>query len=702
MTVPQALDMAMKYHQAGNLTQAEQLCRQILQLDPHQVDALHLLGLIAAQVGRIDLAIKYISEALRLKPHDAVAHNNLGNAFKEQGQLEEAVASYQQALRLKPNYAAAHNNLGNALEEQGQLEEAVASYQQALRLKPDLAQAHANLGNAFMEQGKLAEAVVSYQQALHLKPDFAEAHNNLGLAFQEQGQLAEAVASYQRALRLKPDFAEAHNSLGVAFKEQGKLEEAQASLQTALHLTPDSAEAHSNLGNVLHKQGQMEKAIASYQRALRLKPDDAGAHNNLLLALHYRPGVTLAELAQAFTEYDRQHAAPLRTSWQPHTNDRDPGRRLRLGFVSPDLGRHPIGYFLIRALEHLDRDHCDIVCYSSRATTDDLTARFRAAATAWYDVLRWSDDRLAQQIRADRIDLLFDMAGHTSGNRLGVFARKPAPIQLTWVGISTSGLQAMDYILADRYEIPPEAEPYYAERVLRLPDGFYCYDPPAYAPPVSPLPALACGQVTFGSFNNPSKINPQVIAVWATILQRVPGSRLVLQYKGFDDAALAGRLREGFARHSIAPARVVCRGGVPHVELLAAYHDVDLALDPFPYNGCTTTCEALWMGVPVLTCPGETFTGRHSLSHLSNVGLTELIANNLEEYVALAVSWAKDLPRLAVLRSRLREQMACSPLCDGSRFAANLLRLLRQVWHEWLAGEQGGVSASRPGDQMKG
>ena len=354
-----------------------------------------------------------------------------------------------------------------------------------------------------------------------------------------------------------------------------------------------------------------------------------------------------------------------------------------MGFVSPDLGRHPVGYFLVRVLENLDKEHLETICYSDRIVKDDLTHRLQAAATQWRDVIGMSDQQLAEQIRADRIDILFDLAGHTAHNRLLVFARKPALIQVTWAGyVGTTGLKAMDYLLADRYEVPPGAERHYRERVLRMPEGYVCYDPPIYAPPVATLPALDRGQVTLGCFNNPAKITPQVIEVWAKILRRLPGARLVLKYKGWNDRGVARRFTEMFVAHGIDPGRLELLGYSPHAELLAEYNRIDLALDPFPYNGGLTTCEALWMGVPVVTCPGETFASRHSLSHLSNVGLTETIARELDEYVELAVSLAGDLPRLAALRAGLRERMAASPLCDGKRFATNLASMLHEAWEQ--------------------
>jgi predicted O-linked N-acetylglucosamine transferase (SPINDLY family) len=646
-TISQALAIAIQHHQAGRLQAAEQIYRRILQAEPNQVEA----------------------------------HINLGAAFKEQGKLDEAVACYRRALELKPDLAEAHSNLGNALKQQGKLDEAVACHRRALELKPDFVEAHNNLGNALKDQGKLDEAVACFRRALELKPGFAAAHNNLGNVFNDEGKLHEAIACFRRALELKPDFAEAHNNLGNALEGQGRLDDAVACCRRALELKPDYVEAHNSLGIALIDQGRLDEAIACYRRALELKPDFAATHDNVLSTLQYCTGVTPAALAEAHAEYDRRYAAPLCGAFARRESVPDRHGRLRLGFVSPDLGRHPVGYFLVRVLENLSQEQHETICYSDRIVKDDLTHRLQAAATQWRDVIGMSDQRLAEQVREDRIDILFDLAGHTAHNRLLVFARKPATIQVTWAGyVGTTGLKAMDYLLADHYEIPPGAERHYQERVLRMPEGYVCYDPPAYAPAVTSLPALDRGQVTFGCFNKPAKITPQAIDVWAKILRRLPRARLVLKYKGCNDNGVVRRFAALFVAHAVDPGRIELLGYSPHAELLAEYNRIDLALDSFPYSGGLTTCEALWMGVPVVTCPGETFASRHSLSHLSNVGLTETIAEDLDEYVELAVSLAGDLPRLAALRAGLRQRMAGSPLCDGKRFAANLASVLQGAW----------------------
>jgi predicted O-linked N-acetylglucosamine transferase (SPINDLY family) len=343
---------------------------------------------------------------------------------------------------------------------------------------------------------------------------------------------------------------------------------------------------------------------------------------------------------------------------------------------------------LVRALENLDPTLAETFCYSDGTREDAMTNRLRASTNGWRDVRALSDEQLAEQIRADGIDVAFDLAGHTGRNRLLMFARRPAPIQITWLGyVGTTGLTAIDYLLADRHEVPEGAESFIAERVLRMPDDYVCYDPPLDAPPVGPLPAIERGFVTFGSFNNFTKITPAVAGVWATILRRVNGARLVLRYSGLDAPSVQRRVGEMFARYGVDSSKLELHGGSNHEDFLRGYQDIDVALDPFPYSGGLTTCEAVWMGVPVVTFPGKTFAGRHSLSHLSNAGMTETVAANLESYVDIAVGLAEDLPRLASLRGKLRDQVAASPLCDGQRFAVNLMRVLRGAWREWCASE---------------
>ena len=459
-------NLGAAFRDQEKLDEAIACYRRAIELKPNYAEAHYNLGNARKDQDKLDEAVACYRRAIELKPNYAEAHNNLGVALKDQGNLKGAVACYRQVLELKPDSAEACNNLGVALKDQGNLDESVACCRRALALKPDYAEAHNNLGTALKDQGKLEEAVAFYRRALELKPDYVEAYNNLGAALYDQGNLDGAVACYRRALELRPDYAEAHNNLGNALKGQEKLDEAVACYRRALELKPGYVEAHGNLGTALKNQGKSDQAVACYRRALELKPEYAEVHSNLLLTLQYCEGVTPTALAEAHAEYDRRHAAPLRGAIAQHENAHERHSRLRLGFVSPDLGRHPVGYFLVRVLENLGQTQWETVCYSDRIVKDGLTHRLQAAATQWCDVSGMSDQRLAEQIRADRIDILFDLAGHTAHNRLPVFARKPAPIQITWIGYEgTTGLAAMDYLVADRYVVPEGTEHYYRERV---------------------------------------------------------------------------------------------------------------------------------------------------------------------------------------------------------------------------------------------
>lgn len=504
-----------------------------------------------------------------------------------------------------------------------------------------------------------------------------------GFENHKAGRLAEAEQSYRRVLAADPNHADALQLLGLIVFQKGQPEQALQLVHRAIELNGTRSDFYNNLGNILTQLGRLDEAAAAHRRSLALKPDDASTRSNLLVALQYHANITLAELAAAHAEFEHWHAAPLLAERKPLAIERNPERPITVGFISPNFRQHPVGHFVLPILEHLDRDLVQVACYSDGTTRDEWTKRFQTASSIWRESSALSNAQLAEQIRADRIDILFDLAGHTALNRLLVFARKPAPIQITWGDyVGTTGLKAIDFILADRYEIPPEAEAYYTERVLRMPHGYVCYDPPAYAPVVSELPANERGFVTFSSFNYWPKITARIIDVWAQILRRLPRSRLVLKNGGLQDVAVARPLLQAFAERGIDPTRIECLGWSPHLELLTEYQRIDVALDPYPYNGGLTTCEAMWMGVPVITCPGETFASRHSLSHLSNVGLTETIALSLDEYVELAVSLATDLTRLSNLRSGLRDRVAASPLCDRKQFAQDFMRILRDVWRE--------------------
>jgi predicted O-linked N-acetylglucosamine transferase (SPINDLY family) len=683
-----ALKEAVQHHRAGRLSQAERIYDKILGEQPNHADALNLLGLVAHQTGRHERAVDLIAKAVRIAPNNANYSRNLGAAHKALGELPEAILCFRRALEIDPNHAEVLYYLGAALQERGRADEAIACFRRSLDINPNAAVVHHDLGTALKGQGKLDETIGCFRRALKIDPTSASTYYNLGNAYKHRGRLDEAVASYRRALKIDPNFGQARNNLGTALHEQGKPDEAIACFRRALEINPDHAGAHNNLGILLKEQGKREEAIAHYRRALEINPDYALAYSNLLFCLHYAPGLAVEELFAEHRRWNARFAAPLAGEISPHANIPDPDRPIRVGFVSSNFRRHPVGYMTTPALEARDGAAWELTIYSGTERSDDLTARIRAAAGVWREIGGMTDEAVANLVRDDGIDILVDLAGHADGNRLLVFARKPAPVQVKWVGgqFNTTGMDAMDYFLSDAIETPEGAEKWFTEEVVRLPDGYVCYATPEYAPEVGPLPALTKGYVTFGCFNNLAKVNDGVIALWARLLHRLPGARLILKTRTLGDPEVRDRYTAMFEGHGIERARVDLLPASPHAELMAKYNEIDIALDPFPYSGGLTTCEAMWMGVPVVALAGETFAGRHAASHLHNAGLSDWVVEGPEDYVTVAERWSRDLAALAELRAGLRQRMAASPLCDGPRFARNLEAAFRAMWRRWCEG----------------
>jgi protein O-GlcNAc transferase len=573
----------------------------------------------------------------------------------------------------------------------GQLVAAEACYRQVLATQPNLAEAHLNLGDALMGQGKLDDAVAAQRQAIRIKPDLVLAYLNLGNALTYQNKFDEAVDACRRAIRIKPDFAEAHSNLGNALTGQGKFDEAIAAYRPAIGIKPDYAEAYFGLGNALARQGKLDEAIAAYRQAIGIKPGFSKAFSNLLLGLNCDDKLTNEDLFAAHREWDERYGqrAPRFTAY---TNDRDPARRLRIGYLSPDFRQHSVAYFVEPLLRGHDRQKVEVFCYSEVTRPDSVTTRLQGLADHWLVTVGLSDQRLAERIRTDGIDILVDVAGHTSGDRLLVFARKPAPVQVTWLGYpNTTGLKAIDYRLVDAVTDPAgEADAWASETLVRLKGGFLCYSGLRDGPEPTSAPCLRTGTVTFGSFNNPAKVSTATFDAWGKLLSRLPQARLILKGISFADAATRALFLDRLGERGVPAERVELLAWHPGpAEHLALYHRVDIALDPFPYNGTTTTCDALWMGVPVITLLGYRHAGRVGASLLTQVGLTDLIADSIEEYVEIAVALAGDPGRLDELHRILRPRMAASPLCDEGAFASKMEAAFRSMWQHWCAASPG-------------
>jgi predicted O-linked N-acetylglucosamine transferase (SPINDLY family) len=711
------------YRALRKLDEALVCCRRALEINPDFAEAHYNLAIVLREQGKLDEAVACYRRALEIRPRYAEAYNNLGNALQAQGELEEALACYRQALEINPKFAAAYSNLGNALKEQGKLEEAIACCRRAVEIKPTFAEVYNNLGVALQEQGKLEEALACYRRALEIKPDFAEAHCSLGNALDKQGRLDEAVGCFRRALQinphyaeaysklgntlgkqrqpdeavacfrraveLKPNFAEAHYNFGNFFKEQGKLEEAIGCYRRALEIKPTLAEAHLNLGVALKDQGNMDEAIVACQQAMRVNPNYVQAHSNLVYDLRFSPDYDAKAIYEEHLRWNARHAAALARSIRSHSNDRDPQRRLRIGYVSPNFWHHAEAFFIVPLLAGHDHQTFEIFCYADVSRPDRITAQLRTCADVWRDIAGLTDEQLSQLVRQDGIDILVDLTMHMACSRLLAFARKPAPVQVCWLAYQgTTGLATMDYRLTDQYVDPPGLyDRYYVEESIRLPDAFGCYDPLTTEAALSALPALDHGRITFGSLNNFCKVNPPVLGLWSQVLKAVDGSRLLLRAA---EGSHRGRTLRFLEEEGIAPERVTFVGWQPHSQYLELYRQIDIGLDTLPYNGQTTTLDSLWMGVPVITLVGQTAVGRAGMSLLTNLGRPELIAESPEQFVRIARELAGDLPRLGKLRSSLRGQMQNSPLMDGRRFARHVEAAYRQMWQRWCAlGQQG-------------
>jgi predicted O-linked N-acetylglucosamine transferase (SPINDLY family) len=686
-SVDPVLAAAVQHHQAGRLALAEQGYKDVLRSQPTHAGALTFYGILAHQVGDHAMAARVLNAAVELKPDYAEAHAALGVALQGLGRLDEAVASLERALKLNPELIDAHANLGNVLQIQGKLDAAAQRYLYVAARRPEIAGIHSNLGIVFHAQGKLGAAVESFERALKLKPDLVEAHTNLALVLMLLSRTDAAIEHYRTALTIRSDLPGIYANLGMALQSQGRMQEAVDAYRRGLALDPNEPATLCNLGSALQDLGRLDEARASFARALAVKPDYAEVHSNMLVLANYDPAIDDAGLLAAHRDYDRRVTAPLRPAGVAHANDRTPERPLKVGYVSGDFARHPTGYFVSAVLAAHDPAAVEAWCYSSRPIEDDLTAQIRAHARRWQPTIGVGDAELAERIRADGIDILVDLSGHTGGNRLPVFARKPAPVQVAWLGyFNTTGVGAIDYVLMDEATVPAGAERWFSETVVRLPEGRFCYAPPDYAPAVAPLPAARRGAITFGSFNNLSKVTSAVIELWSAVLGAVPDARLLLKWRSLADAAECARLRQAFAGHGIAPERLELRGLTPHAAMLGEYGDVDIGLDPFPFCGGLTSCEALWMGVPIVTLPGTRPVSRQTLGFLSQLGLGELAAASPARYVAIAAELAADRARLAALRAGLRTRMAASSLCDGARFTRGLEAAYRTLWRAWCAG----------------
>jgi protein O-GlcNAc transferase len=673
----------------GKLDEAAAQYQQALRLRPLYADAYCNLGSLLIRQEKVDEAIRCYRQALQLHADSAEICNNLGLALQCQDNLTEANHFFRQALKIKPDDAGARGNLADVLFRQGQFDDAIRSYQEALHLDPHSAKICNNLGLALMRQNRVDEAVSYHRRVVQLSPEWADAHCNLGSALLGEQKFVEAAACFRQALRLNSEFAEAHNGLGMALAQQSDFDEARNCFLEAIHLSPNMIEAHANLGIAHLRQGRLEEAVARFHQALGIQPHSLALQSSLLFCLNYDANADLDTVFAKHCDWGRQHSPP---TLPPLGIVPDEHRRLRVGYVSPDLRYHALTRYFEPVLAHHDPKNVEVFCYAEGMYYDTVTLRLQKLVPSWRWTSRLSDAEVIERIREDKIDILVDLAGHTANNRLSVFAHKPAPVQVTWLGyMNTTGLKTMDYRLTDSVLDPPGQPVRDTEELVRLPGGMCCFAPPLDAPPVAPLPALRRGHLTFGSLHGLLKLNSRVFDVWGRVLQCLPTAHLLM----FHDT-LAGtaqeRIRREFGDRGVAPERLDLRHGSCASGYLETYSEVDVSLDAFPWTGGVTTCESLWMGVPMITLCGTRPAGRSSAAILARVGLSDWAVQTPEQFVAFAMGLEYGFDRLAALRCQMRDRMIAT-LCDGHRFTRELEKAYRTMWLRYCAKQPGNIAS---------
>ena len=652
-------------------------------------------GNILQEVGRHDDALAAYGEALDLNPNLANAWLGLGNALYVVQRYHDANAAYDKALELNPDLAKAWLGRGNIFSSLGVYAESLAAHDKALALQPGLAEAWLGRGNALSEMKHHDEALVAYDRALALNPELVSAWLGRGNVFGDFGRHDDSLGAYDRALALKPDFVKAWLGRGMVFSRNALHDDAMAAFNRMLELKPDSAEARLGRARSLFETNQLSEALAEVDEALAIKPNLYPAISYRIFALDFASDVTVAEQQKARSHWWQAVGAKIFEHTQSeHLNSRDPDRRLKIGYVSADFRTHSAAFCFKPVLLNHDKTRFEITCYSSSLQVDSYTEDFRRATDRWRNVTQLTGDEFSAQIRTDEIDILVDLSGHTAGNRLGVFARKLAPIQVTaWGNATGTGMPTMDYLFSDPVTCPPEVRHLFAEKIFDLPCAITIEQLLGETPPSDP-PVLSNGHITFGAFNRSTKITGEVVALWARILHAVPQSRLLLKHYGFDQPAVRTTTLEKFTSHGVAADRIAFLGATSRADHLAAFKNVDIALDPFPQNGGISTFETLQMGVPTVTMLGKTIPSRIAGAILTAVGLGGWVAEDADGYLAIATKFAAMPEHLGALRRELPVRLSSCPATNNVLYTKAVETAYRTMWQDYCRSATAQASAA--------
>jgi len=679
------IDAGLALHKVGQLSEASGFYKQARELEPGNVEANHLSGLLAFQNGNAPEAARYFERAVAADPKNVKFLGNLGAAWLVTGRPEDALGVLEQAIEIDSDAVDVLNNLAAAYRDTGRLSDAATVANRAVSLRPDDAELQTNLAVALLGTEQADAALSAAQKAVDLAPKSPEAQNALGSAYLALRQREEAIRAFRVAVDVGPEFADATRNLALAYQEAKRLGDAAETYQKATERWPEDAAGFAGLARTSRMMGRSDTAIEAYRKALSLSPGNRRYHSNLLFSLIGSEKQNGKSLLAEHRKWHERHASPLKSAAPRDKFAIDRERRLKIGYVSADFRSHPVGRIVQPVIAAHDRSTVEVYCYSGTVKPDRVTAETEPACDHWRPVQNLSDNALCDLIGKDEIDILVDLSGHSARNRLTVFSRKPAPIQASWLGyMSTTGLTEIDYFVGDAIHTPEEFEEHFSENVLRLRRNLTCFSPPDDAPQVAALPAASTGHVTFGCFGNPGKINGACIDLWAGLLKSVEGSRLVLRYQGYEDQVVCQDFKNRFFKAGIDSSRIDFEGSTGYRQVLETYNRVDIALDTYPYSGTMTTMEALWMGVPVVTLAGNRTLARQAAAQLSAAGLDDLISSDAKSFVSIARSLTDDLDQLKKYRALLRSRLSNSPLCDAADLARALEEAYRSMWLNYL------------------
>ena len=618
-------------------------------------------------------------------PKSSILYNILGAISAGKNNLHEAINCYEKSIKINTNYAQAHNNLGTAFHKLNKIDKAVINYEKAISLKKDFAEAYNNLGNAFVDLKKSKESLQYFKKALEIKSNYAEAYNGFGAANEKMGNKKDALKNYQKATEIKPNYVEAYNNIGKLLSDQNKFEESLINYKKAIQVNPNYEKSYNNLGNLFNNLGNFDEATENYKKAINIKPDYAKAYSNLLFNLIYKNDFDINFYLSEAIKFRKNCETIKKNIKLDYKYDAKP-KRLKVGFITSDFGNHPGGFFTLNFLKELRKKGYELIAYPTIERSDEISHRFRPLFTKWNLIEKKRDEEVIKEILDDGIHILIDAQGHSANNRLPIFFYKPAPIQITWLGQGSTGIQEIDYFIGSNHITPKNEDDHYVEKVLRLPGISQCFTPPEFDIEVKNLPAIKNKFITFGSANKLAKVNDNVISLWSKILISIPNSKILLKNKDLDSVKIKNDITLKFKKYKVNKERLILEGeSKTRKELLNTYNKIDICLDPFPFQGNTTTIESIWMGVPVITLKGNRYIFHFGESINSNLNMLDWIAKDNNDYISKAIKFSSNIKELSNIRKNLRNKALKSPIFDCKIFADDFDKLLWDIWKKNIA-----------------